>query len=127
VAVTRRTARRIALAFGSSHVPVSLVGALAPALVGRVWLGRGVPREALRAFCVADTVSAGGVAAAVLREKPVAQWLAVGIAFDLARAALSLGALRAAGPPLARPVAAASLSGAAIATALRPRVDARVR
>jgi hypothetical protein len=124
VALTRRTARRIALGFGSSHVPVSLLGALAPALVGPLWLGRGVPREALRAFCVADALSAAAVAAAVLREEPVAPRLTVGIAFDLSSAALSLGALRAERPPLARPVAAASLIGAAIATALRPRIDA---
>jgi hypothetical protein len=63
------------------------------------------------------------VAEAVLRERAVAGRLVVGISCDLARAALSLAALRRGRPPLAVPVAMASLTGAGLAAALRTRAD----
>ena len=125
--MTRRTARQLTLLFASTHVPVSAAGALWPRTLGPAWIGRGardpVPREALRVFCVVDALSAAAVAQAVLRERAVAGRLVAGIGCDLARAALSLAALRRGRPPLAAPVAMASLTGAGLAAALRRRAD----
>jgi hypothetical protein len=121
-------ARQLTFLFASTHVPVSALGAAAPGAVGPVWLGRRVrhpvAREALRAFCAADALAAAAVADAVLRGRPVAGRLTVGIGGDLARAALSVAALRRGPRPVALAVAAASLTGAALATGLRRRVDA---
>ena len=125
--MTRRTARRFTLLFASTHVPVSAAGAASPGTLGPVWLGRSVRdagrREALRVFCIVDALSAAAVAEAVLRERAVARRLAVGIGCDLTRAALSLSALRRGRPPLAAPVAMASLVGAGLAAVLRRRAD----
>ncbi len=85
-----------------------------------------LPRPWLRAFAVADAMSAGLVTDGVLRRRPLRGRLAFGLAFDVLRTAVAgLAARRGERPlrPVAAGVAGLSLAGAALASSLLGGVD----
>jgi hypothetical protein len=122
--------RLIALGFGATHVLMCAAAAAAPVAYGRPWLGDSAEapaaRAALRGLAVCDALPAVLVVDAVVRRRPLAARLAVGVVSDLGRAATALTGRRAAPAGGNTAMIAASLAGATIATSLLPHVDAHV-
>ena len=122
--------RVIALGFGATHVLMCAAAAAAPVAYGRPWLGESAEapaaRAALRGLAVCDALPAVLVVDAVVRRRPLAARLAVGVVSDLARAATALTARPQAPAAGNTAMIAASLAGATIATSLLPHVDAQV-
>lgn len=111
-------ARGAALAFGAVHVGVCAAGLVRPELYGP---GLRADARRLRALAAADAPFAGAVAHAALTGRPLEERLRVGACSDLARAAAFL---RLSPPTPGRTLlVAASVAGAATATALSFRVD----
>jgi hypothetical protein len=119
--------RAAALAFGATHVLAGVAGAVAPAALGRPWLGPGADapaaRAALRAFWACDALPAALTVDAVLRGRPLRARLLAGGASDLARIAGALTARDAAPRAGTAGMVAASAAGALTATALLAHVD----
>jgi hypothetical protein len=120
-------ARTAALVFGAGHAVAGVAGAVAPAALGRPWLGGGADapaaRAALRAFWACDALPALLTVDAVVRDRPLRARLAAGIASDLARAAAALTAREVAPRRGTAAMVGASCAGAALAAALMARVD----
>jgi len=123
--------RVIAFGFGATHVLMCAAAAAAPVAYGRPWLGDSAQapaaRAALRGLAVCDALPAVLVVDAIVRRRPLAARLAVGVVSDLARAATALTARPHAPAAGNTAMIAASLTGATIATSLLPHVDAGIR